>query len=323
MKICVFGAGAIGGHMAVQLARAGAEISVLVRGRTLAAIRARGLELRTPEGVVRAQVRATDDPRELGIQDAVLVTLKSTALASAAPQIAVLLGTDTPAVFLQNGIPWWYFHGVGGEHEGRQLAALDPCGALWRSVGPRRAVGGVTSSPCTVVEPGVVLASGGNLPVTLGEPDGTLSPRVERLAAAFRAASFPVDATARIRAAVWHKLALNLASGPLAVLAPVPLAALYAEPACVSARMTLLGEVEAIAAAMGCPIEASRSMDFVLNSPHVPSIGQDVAAGRRPEVEALFLAPLAMAREKGVPAPMLELLVALSTLRLRAAGLYP
>jgi 2-dehydropantoate 2-reductase len=127
--------------------------------------------------------------------------------------------------------------------------------------------------------------------------------------------------TPRIRDAIWAKLALNLGSGPLAVLAPVPLSALYAEAACVAARQTILDEVEAIAHAMGCPIEVSRSLEFVRHSPHVPSIGQDVAAGRTPELDAMFRAPLAMARERGVATPLLDLLVALCTLKLRAAGL--
>ena len=147
MRVCVFGAGAVGGNIAVMLARAGADVSVLVRGATLQAVRARGLELHTPDGVVRANVRASDDPRELGEQDAVLVTVKQTALTASAPAITALLGRDTPAVFLQNGIPWWYFHGQGNADEGKRIPELDPGDVLWNTVGPQRAVGGVTSSP--------------------------------------------------------------------------------------------------------------------------------------------------------------------------------
>ena len=146
MRVCVFGAGAVGGNIAVMLARAGADVSVLVRGATLQAVRARGLELHTPDGVVRANVRASDDPRELGEQDAVLVTVKQTALTASAPAITALLGRDTPAVFLQNGIPWWYFHGQGNADEGKRIPELDPGDVLWNTVGPQRAVGGVTSN---------------------------------------------------------------------------------------------------------------------------------------------------------------------------------
>ena len=323
MRVCVFGAGAVGGNIAVMLARAGADVSVLVRGATLQAARARGPELHTPDGVVRANVRASDDPRELGEQDAVLVTVKQTALTASAPAITALLGRDTPAVFLQNGIPWWYFHGQGNADEGKRIPELDPGDVLWNTVGPQRAVGGVTSSPCTVVEPGVVKLAGKNGTMVFGEPDGSMSPRLMAIAELFKAAGLPAEATPRIRDAIWQKLALNLGSGPLAVLAPVSLAALYAEEACVQARFRIQDEVEAIAAAMGCPVTVSRSIEATRKLPHVPSIGQDVAAGRKPELEAMFRAPLAMAREKGVATPTLDLLVALCTLKLRAAGMYP
>ena len=324
MRLCVFGAGAVGGHLAVLLSRAGAEVSVLVRGATLAAVRANGLLLHTDnDGVLVARVHASDDPRELGPQDAVLVTTKSTALTQAAPAIASLLGPETVALFLQNGIPWWYNYGIGGETEGRRLHSIDPGDALWNSIDPQRVVGGVTSTACTVLGPGVVQAKSGGRPMALGEPDGSVSTRVEALAALLRKAGLEVDVTPRLREAIWAKLALNLGSGPMAVLAPVPLKDMYTEPACVEARQRILDEVAAIAAAMGCPIKVDHGLDFVRNSPHVPSIGQDVLAGRKPEVETMFLAPLRMAREYGVATPVLDLQVALAVLKLRAAGLYP
>jgi 2-dehydropantoate 2-reductase len=323
MKICVFGAGAIGSHMAVLLARAGAQMSVLVRGAQLEAIRARGLELHLDQNVLHADVQASDDPSQLGPQDAVLVTVKSPALGAAAQSIAALLGPETPAVFLQNGIPWWYYHGHGGASEGRRLPAIDPGDALWNSVGPQRAMGGVTSSPCTMLAPGVVKVTGGNRPMTLGEPDGSLSPRLRALEEVFRAAGFPVQATPRIRDAIWSKLALNLGSGPMSVLIPLPLKTLYTEPACIEARLRVLDEVAAIAKAMGCPITVDHGMEFPRNSPHVPSIGQDMQAGRKLEIETMFQAPLQMARECGVPTPTLDLLVAMATLKARDAGLYP
>ena len=206
------------------------------------------------------------------------------------------------------------------------MAALAAGLGLWAAqvvFGPQRAVGGVTSSPCTVVEPGVVKLAGKNGTMVFGEPDGSMSPRLMAIAELFKAAGLPAEATPRIRDAIWQKLALNLGSGPLAVLAPVSLAALYAEEACVQARFRIQDEVEAIAAAMGCPVTVSRSIEATRKLPHVPSIGQDVAAGRKPELEAMFRAPLAMAREKGVATPTLDLLVALCTLKLRAAGMYP
>ena len=156
MKIAVFGAGATGGHFAVLLAQSGVDVSVVVRGATLQAVRSSGLTLRTDSGDIRADVKASDDSRDLGVQDLVLVTLKSHALSPAADGLAHLLGPDTPVLFLQNGIPWWYHHGLSGAQGSRPLPALDPAGALWQRVGPQRVIGGVTSSACTVLAPGVI-----------------------------------------------------------------------------------------------------------------------------------------------------------------------
>jgi 2-dehydropantoate 2-reductase len=325
LKICIFGAGAVGGHLAVLLARAGAQVSLVVRGANLEAIRANGLWLHTDNGALHAQVQASDDAASLGPQDAVLITAKSTALPKAAPAIAALLGPDTPAVFLQNGIPWWYYHGVPGDANGQRLSAIDPGDALWTHVGPHRAVGGVTSSACSMRAPGVVEVKGGNRPMVLGEPDGSLSPRVEALAAVLREAGFAVECTPRIRDRIWAKLALNLASGPMGMLAPVPLKDLFVERACIEARFRILAEVAAIADAMGCGIQVDfgTQMAFVKKSPHLPSIVQDTVAGRKPEIETMFRAPLQMAREKGVATPTLDLLVALATIKARGAGLYP
>lgn len=325
MKIAVIGAGSIGGYLGARLAQAGEEVTFIARGANLAAINANGFTLIDEAGrseTTRA-VRALEDMREAGAQDVVLLALKSHQVADVADRVPALFGPQTAVVTLQNGIPWWYFHGQGNADEGKRIPELDPGDVLWNTVGPQRAVGGVTSSPCTVVEPGVVKLAGKNGTMVFGEPDGSMSPRLMAIAELFKAAGLPAEATPRIRDAIWQKLALNLGSGPLAVLAPVSLAALYAEEACVQARFRIQDEVEAIAAAMGCPVTVSRSIEATRKLPHVPSIGQDVAAGRKPELEAMFRAPLAMAREKGVATPTLDLLVALCTLKLRAAGMYP
>ncbi|MCW5654363.1 2-dehydropantoate 2-reductase [Hydrogenophaga sp.] len=325
MKIAVFGAGATGGHFAALLARAGAEVSVVVRGATLAAVRQAGLTLRTDHGELQASVQASDDARELGPQDLVLVTLKSHALADAADAMAPLLGVRTPVVFLQNGIPWWYHHAEGGLREGRRLPALDPRDRLWQAIGPERVIGGVTSSACTVVAPGVIEVRGGNRPLTLGEPSGQDTERLRTTAAVLRDAGFPVEATAAIRGAIWAKLAQNLASGPMGVLAPVPMKELFAEQVLIDARLRIQAEVTAIALAEGCSMsmDFGAQMAFVRQSSHVPSIAQDAAEGRRMELESMFLAPLRLAREHGVATPTLDLLVALATLKARALGLYP
>ncbi len=319
MKIAVFGAGATGGHFATLLARAGMDVSVVVRGATLDAVRRSGLTLRTDTGDLTAKVTASDDARDLGAQDLVLVTLKSYALPSAAEAIASLLGPDTPVLFLQNGIPWWYHHGLDGARNDLRLPELDPGNGLWQRIGPRRVIGSVTSSACTVLAPGVIEVKGGNRPLTLGEPDGRDTPRLQRAAQALRDAGFPVETTPAIRDAIWSKLALNLGSGPMGVLAPVPIRDLFAEQVLVDARFRIQAEVAAIATAVGSRVEIdfAAQLAFAKRSPHVPSIAQDAAAGRAIEIESMFLAPLRMAREHGVSTPTLDLLVTLAALKTR------
>ena len=214
-------------------------------------------------------------------------------------------------------------HGHGGPREDQRLPRLDPGDALWQSIGPQRVVGGVTSTACTLVAPGVVEVKGGPRALTLGEPDGSDSARLRALAALLGQAGFPVETTPRIRDAIWSKLMLNLGSGPLAVLALAPLKDLFADQVLVDARFRILAEVGAIAEAAGCRVQVdfSAQMAFARGSSHLPSIAQDVAAGRQPEIETMFRAPLQMAREHGVATPTLDLLVALCTLKTRAMGL--
>lgn len=311
--------------MAVLLARAGAQVSLLARGAHLEAIRREGLSLLSDGRLLNAALDASDDARVLGVQDLVLVTVKAPALPQLAAGIEPLLGEHTAVAFFQNGIPWWYFHGHGGPADGRRLAALDPGDALWQAVGPQRVIGGIASSACTLLGPGRLEVNGGNRPIVIGEPDGSSSARVESLAELLRQAGFPVENSVRIRDRIWTKLAMNLGSGPMGMLVPLPLKELYTEQACVDARFRIQAEVAAIADAWGCQVQVDfgAQMAFARSSAHVPRIVQDMAAGRKPEIESMFRAPLEMARAKGVAAPTLELLVALATLKARAAQLYP
>jgi 2-dehydropantoate 2-reductase len=324
MKICVYGAGAVGGHIAGRLARGGAQVSVIARGPHLAAMAARGLEIRTTEGSFHAPVTASADPAALGPQDAVIVAVKAPALPSVAAGIAPLLGPATPVVFAMNGIPWWYFHGVGGAWEGRRLPRIDPGDAIWRAVGPARAIGGVVYSGCTVVEPGVVEVTGYRSRLVFGEPDGQMTDRVQALAAAVTAGGMPTEATPRIRDVVWTKLANNLGSGPMGVLTQSAGQQVFSDPILCGTLRQIAAEVAAIAAAMGCPINPDPEGQIAgsQRSRHVSSIVQDLILGRPMEIDAVFRAPLEMARLGGVVTPVLDLLVALATARARAAGLY-
>ena len=182
MRACVYGAGAIGGHLAVRLAKGGADVSIIARGKHLAAIQANGLEVHAIDGVHKVKVQATDDPRTVGPVDAVFVTVKAPALPAVAAGIGPLLKQDTAVPFVMNGIPWWYFQHLGGPHDGRRLPRIDPDDVLMKSVGPGRAIGGVVYSASAVIDPGVIEVEQPKSRVVLGEPNGTLSPRVAALA---------------------------------------------------------------------------------------------------------------------------------------------
>ncbi|WP_158744397.1 ketopantoate reductase family protein [Acidisphaera sp. L21] len=324
MKICVFGAGAVGGHAAARLARGGADVSVVARGAHLAAMKERGLEVRAPDVTFRADVTASEHPAELGPQDAVIVTLKAPSLPSMARVIGPLLGPDTAVVFAMNGIPWWYFHKEGSVNEGRRLERLDPGGVVWDAIGPQRAIGGVVNSACTVIEPGIISVANANSRINIGEPDGTVSPRAKAIAAAMEAGGLHSEPVPDIRTKIWAKLLLNIGTGPMGVLTESPGRTLFTEEACRDALRNIAGEMVALATAMGCPIKADPEAQIAnsLKLSHTASIVQDLKLGRPMEVDAMFGVPLELARLVGVATPTLDLLVALAKLRAKAAGLY-
>ena len=325
MRICVFGAGSVGGYLAGFLAKGGADVSVLARGAHLAAIRINGLTVETPDGSINVKLPASDEPAELGRQDAVLVTVKAPALNAVAATIAPLLDRDTPVAFAMNGIPWWYFHAHAGPLDGHHLARLDPGDALWNTVGPQRAIGGIFWPACSVPAPGVVrlLTSAGRGTV-FGEPDGSTTPRITALADVFRAADLPVTVAANIRELIWQKLAFNLSAGPMCVLTQSAVRATHEEPALIECSRHMLAEAQAIALAMGfwLGIDAERVVATNTQLAHRPSILQDLEAGRPMEIDALYSVPLDLARMAGVTTPMLDLLVGLIKAKARARGLY-
>ena len=272
---------------------------------------------------MQARLPASADAAEFGPQDVVLVTLKAPALPSLAATIAPLLGPDTPVVFAMNGIPWWYFHAHGGPLDGRRLDRIDPGGAVWSAVDPRRVIGGVIYSACTVVEPGVVNVAGAKSRLELGEPDGRLSPRMARIAEIFRAGGLAIDETPRIRDRIWAKLLLNISTGPFCIVTESALGQLLADPVIVAAIHAMLDEAAAIARAMGCepPADLRGPLERNRGSGHRASILQDLQAGRPMEVAALYDMPLEMARWCGVATPTLDLAIALARQRAQRAGL--
>jgi len=324
MRACVYGAGAIGGHLAIRLAKGGAEVSVIARGKHLAAIQANGLEVHAIDGTHKIKLHATDDPRTVGPVDAVFVTVKAPALPAVAAGIGPLLKHDTAVPFVMNGIPWWYFLHLGGPHDGRKLPRVDPDDILLKVVGPERAVGGVVYSASAVLDPGIIEVEQPKSRVVLGEPNGTLSPRVAALAEIITKGGISGEATTEIRTEIWNKLISNLAGGTLAVLSGSAPKTVYTEAAARDAALRMMHEATAIAQALGS--RPTTNHDARVNSQggmdHKPSILQDLELGRPMEIDGMFDAPLVLARIAGVATPTLDLLVALCKLRARASGLY-
>jgi 2-dehydropantoate 2-reductase len=326
LRICVFGAGAVGSHVTARLAAAGNEVSVLARGAQLEALRAGGVTLVSGAERVSARVRASDRPAELGAQDIVLLTVKATALGEAAEGLAPLLGADTAVVFCQNGIPWWYALGLSAARpRPPDLSRLDPGGALARAVAPERVVGGVVYSANEVTAPGVVEnhTAGRNM-LVIGAADDRASPQVAALRAALDAAQLRSPATGDIRQAVWNKLVLNLASSPLCLLAEDTVAGVGADPALAAQLERIRAEGRAIAAAHGVAVEGAprRPGGAPSGAAHKPSMLQDFERGRPMEIEAQVMAPLAFARVAGIPVPAFELAAALAAHKAAVRGLY-
>ena len=280
--------------------------------------------MESPDSSINVRLPASDNPADLGLQDAVIVTVKAPALPTVAATIAPLLGPDTVVAFLMNGIPWWYFH-AHGPLDGRRLPRLDPGDALWATVGPERAIGGIFWPACSVPSPGVVrLLSGAGRGTVFGEPDGRITPRIEALAAEFRATDLPVTVATNIRELIWQKLTFNLSAGPMCVLTQSPVRATHEEAALIECSRRMLAEAEAIALAMGyrLGVDADKVVATNTQLAHRPSILQDLEAGRPMEIDALYTVPLELARLTDVSTPTLDLLAAMIRLKARAKGLY-
>ena len=313
MKICVFGAGAIGGHLAARLAKGGAETSLIARGPQLAAIQANGLRVTTPEETIHVHPRAAATAAELGPQDAVIITTKQTALPSVAAAIGPLLGPDTSVTFVMNGIPWWYFDHEGGPQQGKRLPLVDASDTVRDLVGIGRTIGGVIWSACTITEPGVVQVATQSNRLILGEPDNSRSARAQAVADAFKAGGLGCRVSTEIRLELWLKLIGNLANGPLCIAARQNIKAMLSDPVLRQASLACMAEGIAIGRALGLDIQMDPEERLAASgsTAHRPSMLQDLDARRPMEIKSLFDMPLEMARDLGVPTPTLDLCVAL------------
>ena len=322
MRICIFGAGAVGSHFAVRLARAGHDVACVMRGPHLEAVKANGLALRIGDTEVTAKVNASDDPATLGVQDLVISTLKATGVSSLADGLGPLLHDETAVVFAQNGIPWWYDIGLPADHPSTpDLSFLDPGGRLRAAIPKQRIIGGVIFSSNEVVAPGVVAnLSPDRNRLMIGECDDRLSERIAQFRAILGEAGIESPPMAQIRESIWSKLLTNMSMSVLCLLTGQTARGVRDDPALRDVLPRLLDEANAVG--QSCIPHVKRLARTGPAPEHKPSILQDYELGRAMEIDVLVKAPAAFARAARLATPMLDLIAALAIQKARDKGLY-
>ena len=325
-RICIFGAGAIGGYVGAALHEAGAEVSLVARGPHLEAIRADGLGLEKDSKITRYSLPASDRPADLGPQDYVILAIKAHTIPMILDDLMPLLGPDTAVVPAVNGLPWWYFHKAqtGTELDEKPLQSVDPGGRVWNEIGPQRAIGCVVYPACEIAAPGLVKHLDGDR-FTLGEPSMEQSERVKTLSSLMIAGGLKAPQKPRIRDEIWVKLWGNCSFNPVSALTGATLDAIGNDPesrALVHAIMTEVKSVgEAIGVRFSVPIE-KRIDGAAAIVGHKPSTRQDIEAGRPLEIDPLVTAVLELAEGLGIETPALAHVTALLKLQAETLGLY-
>jgi len=324
VKVCVVGAGAIGTFLGVHLAKSGCEVSALARGRTLAAVRAAGLRLQQDGALLTAPVRAAEDAAALGRQDLVVIAVKGPSLPAAAALVSPLLGPDTVVLPAMNGVPWWFFHGLGGAHEGAAVRAVDPDGRVAAAIPLRHVIGCVVHATCSMVEPGFGRHGFGR-GLIVGETDGAVSPRVTALAGQLDAAGFETTVSKRIQADVWYKLWGNMTMNPMSALTGATCDRLLDDPLLDRFTLAIMAEAAAIGEKIGCPIRQSGEERNAVTrklGAFKTSMLQDAEAGKPLEIDALLTAVSEIGGRVGVATPSTDALLGLTRVFAAGRGLY-
>ena len=324
MKVCIFGAGAIGGYMGVKLAKAGADVSLVARGPHLAAMQEKGLTLIEEGETTTVPVTASDDPAALGVQDYVIVTLKAHSVPPVVSKMAPLIGPHTTIVSGVNGVPWWYFHKLEGAHEGTRLDSVDPGNVQWDGFGPDRVLGCVVYPAAEVIEPGVIKHIEGNR-FSLGEPDGSTSERAQALSRILANAGLKAPVRPKLRDEIWVKLWGNLSFNPISALTHATLDVLCTDEGTRAVARNMMIEAQEIAERLGVkfPIDVDRRIaGGAAVGAHRTSMLQDLDQGRPMEIDALVASVQELGRVTGVPTPTIDTVLGLIRLRARTAGLY-
>ena len=324
MKICIFGAGAIGGYMGAKLAQAGAKVSLVARGPHLAAIKDKGLTLAEADrDPVTVKINASENPADLGPQDYVIVTLKAHSVPAVVPKMQPLIGRNTTIVSGVNGVPWWYFHKIGTDLEGTRLESVDPDNTQWDGFGPDRVLGCVVYPAAEVSKPGTIKHIEGNR-FSLGEPDGSKSERAVALSQALSAAGLKAPVRPRLRDEIWVKLWGNLSFNPISALTHATLDVLCTDSGTRAVAKGMMLEAQEIAEKLGVkfPIDVERRIDGgAAVGSHRTSMLQDLDAGRPMEIDALIGSVQELGHLTKTPTPTIDTVLALIRLRARTAGL--
>ena len=324
LRVCVFGAGAIGGYMGAKLAATDAEVTLIARGPHLAAMQANGLRLIEGGHETVLRPRAVADARDAGPQDYVIISLKAHSVPAVVPTLQPLFGPDTAVIWAVNGVPWWYFHAQGGDHDGRRLASVDPGNVQWDGIGPERAIGCIVYPACEVPEPGVVQHVSGDR-FTLGEPNGEKTERIEKFSAAMIKAGLKAPVRPRIRDEIWVKLWGNLCFNPISALTHATLDVIATDPGTRALARNMMTEAQVIGEKLGVkfPVSVEKRIDGAAAvGAHKTSMLQDLERGRPMEIDALITAVQEMGRLTETATPQIDAVLALIQQRAMTAGLY-
>ena len=322
MKICIFGAGAIGGYMGVKLAQVGTDVSLVARGPHLEAMKKNGLKLIEGESEVTVPVAASENPEDLGFQDYLIITLKAHSVPSIIEEVRPLVNEKTTIVSGVNGIPWWYFYKIGGEFEGTKLASVDPGNVQWESFGPSKVLGCVVYPAAEVLEPGVIKHIEGNR-FSLGEPDGSKSDRALKLSKVLTEAGLKAPVRPKLRDEIWVKLWGNLSFNPISALTHATLDVLCTDIGTREVARKMMLEAQEIAEKLGVkfPIDVERRIDGgAAVGAHRTSMLQDLDQGRPMEVDALVTSVQELGRITNTPTPVIDIVLSLIKLRAKSAN---
>ena len=324
MKVCIYGAGAIGGWIGHGLARTGCSVSVVARGATLTALGEHGLQLNQAGQVTAQTVVCSASPAELGVQDLVVVSVKAPALPDVARHIAPLIGPNTVVMTAMNGVPWWFLQGFGGDYAGQALTSIDPSGSIAKAITPQHIIGCVVHASCSLEEPGLVHHHFGNK-LIIGEPSGEKTQRVAQLAALLAKAGFEVPVSDQIQKDIWFKLWGNMTVNPISALTGATTDLILGDDLVRGFISSVMLEAKDIGARLGITIdqqpEDRHAVTLKLGA-FKTSMLQDVEAGKAVELDALVTAVKELGALTKVPTPCTDALLGLARLQARVRGLY-